>query len=120
MLDQEKRERLVRAGWRCRATGKCKVRGCTAIVEYWQNAHKQITIRDYVGLGPHWVSCEGTRKGKRKKQASESQLDLFQGGNDGATPTLGRGKTPGTQESPGKSENSETVPRVASQANRKT
>jgi hypothetical protein len=95
MSDEEKRDRLVRAGWQCRGKGRCKVEGCTALVEYWQDNHKNVTIRDYVGLAPHWVSCKGTTKGKLKK-AGGSQLDLFQGGNDGATPTLGHGKTPRT------------------------
>lgn len=95
MQDAEKRERLVRAGWRFKSSGRCKVHGCTALVEYWQNAQKQVSIRDYMGLGPHWVSCEGMTRGKVKKKASESQLDLF-GRNDGETEIHGRGKAPRT------------------------
>jgi hypothetical protein len=78
MDDGEKRNRLVRAGWRFRSSGRCKVAGCFALVEYWQDAHKNVSIRDYIGFGPHWVSCKGETKRQKKKAA---QIELFPRGN---------------------------------------
>ena len=77
MDDQEKRERLVRSGWRCpRLPARCKVSGCTALVEYWQNAQKQVTIRDYVGMGPHWVTCSGDYEGQTQKTSERISARL--------------------------------------------
>jgi hypothetical protein len=80
MLDTEKRLRLNRDGWSFRGEGVCKVKGCTARVEYWRKPGKGIAILDYIELRPHWPSCTGITKGRLAKiERKEKQLNLFEG-----------------------------------------
>jgi hypothetical protein len=75
MVDHMKRAEFFRTGWQFKASGQCKVEGCNALVEYWQRG-KEITIRDFIGMSPHWTTCRGTTK-KKLGGRKEKQLEMF-------------------------------------------
>jgi hypothetical protein len=77
MLDQERRRQMFKMGFQFRASGVCKVHGCKAMVEYWQRG-KEVSIRDYIGFSPHWVTCAG--RSKKKTGTAASQLEMFPAG----------------------------------------
>lgn len=86
MLDSEKRQKLRSQGWRYRGEGRCKVQGCTSLVEYWEKPGKGIAILDLIELRPHWPMCTGTTKARlaRMPKPANPQMELFNG--NGSSP----------------------------------
>lgn len=75
MLDQEKRRKMFKAGFQFRGQRQCKVEGCKALVEFWVRG-KEVSIRDFIGFSPHWVTCAG--RFKKKNRTPAAQLEMFE------------------------------------------
>jgi hypothetical protein len=72
---------LARAGYIYVNDSKCKDVECGALIHWYKAPSGQIMPIDSITKTPHWLSCPGAarfRRKKKKEKAPDPQQELFQ------------------------------------------